>query len=112
MASPRTSSAPRPRPRLSESAVRKEVSETKGRYVIDHAGGGTSELTYSILSATKVIADHTAVAPGHEGEGVGLRLLQALLDDARQDGFTIVPLCPFVNAQRRRHPEWADLFDV
>ena len=32
--------------------------------------------------------------------------------DAEEDGFKIVPLCPFVDAQRRRHPEWADLFQA
>lgn len=104
--------AQRRKPRLSDSDVRREVTETKGRYVIDHPGGGTSELTYSILSARLVIADHTEVAAGHEGEGVGLRLLEAFIADARAEEFKIVPLCPFVNAQRRKHPEWADLFDV
>lgn len=80
--------------------------------MIDHPGGGTSELTYSVLSAQTVIADHTAVAAGHEGTGVGLRLLAALIADAQTEGFQIVPLCPFVNAQRRKHPEWAALFRV
>jgi predicted GNAT family acetyltransferase len=31
---------------------------------------------------------------------------------ARAEGFCIMPLCPFVNAQRKRHPDWADAFVV
>ncbi len=96
---------------MADEQVIRELSDSKGRYVIRHADG-ESDLTYSVLSPQTVIADHTAVAPGHEGTGVGLRLLTALLDDARNDGFKIVPLCPFVNAQRRKHPDWADLFQV
>jgi predicted GNAT family acetyltransferase len=57
-----------------------------------------------------VIADHTYVPDALRGQGVADRLLQALLDDARAQGFTIVPLCPFVASQARRHPEWASLF--
>ena len=97
---------------MSDPIVRRAVNDSKGRYVIDHAGGTTSELTYSILSPRTVIADHTEVAAGHEGQGVGLILLKALLADAETENFQIVPLCPFVNAQRRKHPEWADLFTV
>ncbi len=96
---------------MTEETITREVTETKGRYVIRHADG-ESELSYSILSPQTVIADHTDVATGHEGTGVGVRLLEAMLADARAEGFKIVPLCPFVNAQRRKHPEWADLFDV
>lgn len=96
---------------MSDLAVRRAVSDHKGRYVIDH-GDGQSELTYSIMSPTMVIADHTAVAPGHEGQGVGLVMLKRFLADAEAEGFRIVPLCPFVNAQRKRHPEWAALFAV
>lgn len=112
MVSPKTNCALQQKPTLSEPQVRREVADSKGRYVIDHAGGGTSELTYSILSATRVIADHTEVADGHEGEGIGLALVSALVADAKAEGVKIIPLCPFVNAQRRRHPDWAEQFDV
>jgi hypothetical protein len=44
--------------------------------------------------------------------GAGLALVTRMVEDARKMGFTIVPLCPFVNAQRRKHPEWADVFQV
>lgn len=64
------------------------------------------------MSPKLVIADHTEVADAHAGEGIGLILLRALIADARREGFKIVPLCPYVNAQRRKHPEWADAFSV
>lgn len=96
---------------LSDLNVLHELTGSKGRYYILHATGD-SELTYSVLSPKTVIADHTQVASGHEGEGIGLIMLRELIADARSKGFQIVPLCPFVNAQRRKHPEWADAFSV
>ena len=97
---------------MSDLTIKKDVSDTKGRYVIDHGDGSESELTYSILSAATVIADHTGVAKAHEGRGVGKALAEALINDARADGFKIIPLCPYINVLRRRHPEWAELFQA
>ena len=97
---------------MSEPDIQKEITDRKGRYLIVHEGGGESDLTYSILSPARVIADHTVVDPAHEGQGVGLRLVNALIADAEAQGFKIIPLCPYVNAQRRKHPEWAEYFDV
>jgi predicted GNAT family acetyltransferase len=88
-----------------------EENGSKGRYYVVH-GSGESKLTYSVVSSKQVIADHTEVASGHEGEGVGLMLLREFVADARSKGFQILPLCPFVNAQRRKHPEWSDVFSV
>lgn len=99
------------KPRLSDLSVMHEEGDNKGRYYIVH-GSGESELTYSVMSPKLVIADHTQVASGHEGEGIGLMMLREMIADARSKGFQIVPLCPFVNAQRRKHPEWADAFSV
>ncbi|RUV54291.1 N-acetyltransferase, partial [Mesorhizobium sp. M1A.F.Ca.IN.022.02.1.1] len=43
------------------------------------------------------------------GQGAGLRLVARAVEDARAAGKKIIPLCPFANAQFRRHPEWADV---
>lgn len=55
------------------------------------------------------IADHTYVPPEMRGRGIAERLVEALIADARDQGFTIVPQCSYVAAQFRRHPEWGDL---
>jgi len=96
---------------LSDLQVMHAREGSKGRYYILH-DAGESALTYSVVSPKLVIADHTEVATGHEGEGIGLMMLKELVADARSNGFQIVPLCPYVNAQRRKHPEWADVFSV
>jgi predicted GNAT family acetyltransferase len=96
---------------LSDPDVLHKTEGSKGRYSLRHADG-ESELTYSVVSPKVVIADHTAVAAGYEVQGIGLVMLRAFIVDARRGGFQIVPLCPFVNAQRRKHPEWADVFNV
>jgi predicted GNAT family acetyltransferase len=52
---------------------------------------------------------HTEVLPGFEHAGHGTELVRAALDDLRERGLYVVPLCPFVAAYIRRHPEYADL---
>ena len=96
---------------MSEFEIVREVHGSKGRYVIRH-GGQEAELTYSILSPQTVIADHTGVPDEFKGTGMGRALVKRIVEDARAEGFKIIPLCPFVNAERRRHPDWADAFSV
>jgi uncharacterized protein len=96
---------------LAEHVVTREVVGHKGRYIIRH-GDDEAVLTYSITSPTLVIADHTEVPDNFRGTGAGLALVKQLVADARAEGFRIMPLCPFVNAQRKKHPDWADAFSV
>jgi predicted GNAT family acetyltransferase len=90
------------------SEITREIGETKGRYVY-RADGAEAELTYSIASPHLIIADHTGVPDAFRGQGIGLRLAERLVADARAEGVKIVALCPFVKAQARRHPDWADV---
>ena len=52
---------------------------------------------------------HTDVDPRWEGKGVGSELVRGALDDLRARGLKVRPLCPFVAAFIKRHPEYEDL---
>ena len=91
--------------------ITREHGATKGRYVI-RLGDDEAELTYSVTTPSLFIADHTGVPDAFRGTGAGLALVTRMVEDARAEGFRIMPLCPFVNAQRKKHPEWADVFAV
>jgi predicted GNAT family acetyltransferase len=87
-------------------------SDSKGRYVARVEGrDGEGELTYSRISPTKVIADHTGVDENLRGTGVGAALVDRLVADARAQGLTIVPQCPFIRVLYKRHPEWSDVME-
>lgn len=62
-----------------------------------------------VRRGTVRVADHTLVPPAIGGRGVALKLVEALVADAREEGFRIEPECSYVAAQFKRHPEWADL---
>ena len=93
------------------AGIEREIDGSHGRYVL-RQDGAEAELTYSIASPHLIIANHTGVPDAFRGQGAGLRLVERLVADARAEGVRIVPLCPFVNAQRRKHPEWADVFQA
>ena len=94
---------------MTDLDIRREETGAKGRYVIA-MNSEEAELTWSRLSSNQVIADHTAVPDSFRGTGAGRALLERLVADARAEGFKVVPLCPFVNGLRQRHPEWSDDF--
>ena len=52
------------------------------------------------------VADHTLVPEAIGGRGVAAKLVEALIADARSEGFRIVPACSYVAAAFSRHPEW------
>ena len=93
------------------SEIRKEIDGNKGRFVLLR-DGEEAELTFSVLSANTIIADHTAVPDAFRGTGAGRALVEALVKDARAEGYKIAPLCTFVNKERASHPAWADAFNV
>ena len=80
-----------------------------GAYRVELPGADRpAELTWRALGPLR-IADHTFVPPTMRGQGVAQVLVEALVADAREQGFRIVPQCSYVAALFRRHPEWTDL---
>jgi uncharacterized protein len=65
-----------------------------------------SIIAYVELDDHTLALVHTEVHPDLEGQGVGSRLVVQVFDYVETNGLKIVPLCPFVAAYIKRHPDW------
>jgi predicted GNAT family acetyltransferase len=52
---------------------------------------------------------HTETDPRFRGHGLGGHLIAAVLDQARNEGLTVLPYCPFARSFIAGHPEYLDL---
>ena len=90
-------------------AITRTNETTHGAYRADVDGSAQpAELTWRARGNAR-IADHTFTPPEARGKGIAAALVDALIEDAREEGFTIVPQCPYVEALFRKNPEWAPL---
>lgn len=98
---------------MSDIQIEHQDTGTKGRYVATIDGvEGEGELTFSKVSETLIIVDHTGVPDSMRGMGVAGALAKRVIDDARSAGQKIVPLCPFFSAYVARHKdETADVIN-
>lgn len=78
-----------------------------GRFEVE-AEGRLAVLEYR-LQGNRMIITHTGVPPALEGRGIGSRLAQAALDEARLRGWKVTALCPFVAAYVQKHPQYRNL---
>jgi predicted GNAT family acetyltransferase len=82
--------------------------ETRHRYEITADGEPAGFVTYRDRDGVRTL-DHTKIDPAYEGRGLGSRLVRAVLDDLRERGLGLRPVCPFVRAFLDEHREYAEL---
>lgn len=70
--------------------------------------GYTSFIEYK-ASGNQMILIHTEVPTELEGKGVGTAIVEKTLENIESNQQKLVPLCPFVIAYLKRHPEWNHL---
>ena len=81
-----------------------------GRYLARVAGSdATGHLDWEARGDDVRVATHTIVPPEIGGRGVAAKLVEALVADAREQGFHIDPRCSYVDTAFRRHKDWADV---
>jgi len=91
-----------------ELPIKREEGPSKGSYTV-RLDGAEARMTYSRAGDSMIIIDHTEVPEAMRGRSVGQALVRRAVEDARAEGRSIVPLCPFAKAQILRHPEWHDV---
>jgi uncharacterized protein len=71
--------------------------------------GALAMIEYGLVDQS-IVFTHTEVPKALEGQGIAQKMAQTALE-ARAQQRMVVPLCPFVAAYIRRHPEYQDLVD-
>ncbi|MFD1881843.1 GNAT family N-acetyltransferase [Paracoccus pacificus] len=90
---------------MTDIQIRKEA----GRYVATIPGKpGEAELTFT-RDGNVVHADHTGAPDSLRGTGAAAALVEALIHDARTEGFRIDPRCSYVAKKFDDNPDWAEL---
>jgi predicted GNAT family acetyltransferase len=87
-------------------------SNGHGAFVIADNGTKVGEMEIAIAPAMLTVF-HTEVVPEAEGKGIAKKLLAAMVAYAREHQLKVNPLCPYVHARFKRHPdEYADIWSI
>jgi len=84
--------------------------EEQQRYVLEINGQLLGFAQYH-EEGDRQIFTHTEIDDSLSGKGMGSMLVRESLDDARQRGKRIVPVCEFIGAYVKKHPDWNDLLE-
>jgi predicted GNAT family acetyltransferase len=86
-------------------------NKSLGAFYLYEAGVRIGEMVVSI-SGDNLTVYHTEVVPEAEGHGYAKQLLDAMVAYARENNLKVIPLCPYVHAQFKRHPnDYADIWN-
>lgn len=80
----------------------------QARFEIRAAGELAGFVQYQ-LRGNELALTHTQTDDRFRGQGVGGRLVQAALDEARARNLAVLPYCPFVKSWITGHREYAGL---
>jgi predicted GNAT family acetyltransferase len=75
-----------------------------GAFILLEDGEKMGEMVISIKD-DQLTVYHTEVDPKAEGKGYAKILLAEMVKHAREQNLKVIPLCAFVLAQFKRHPE-------
>ncbi len=76
----------------------------RGSFVIESNGIILAEMNIGIVDSTLTVY-HTEVSDKLKGHGIGKKLIDTMATYARNNHLKVIPLCPFVYAEFKRHPE-------
>lgn len=89
--------------------VKHQSDGMKGSFYVEEDAKRIAEMVYVMAGSEKMIIEHTEVGDSLRGQGVGMKLLEALVDEVRVTNIRVLPLCPFAKAAFQRRPDLQDV---
>lgn len=87
-----------------DQTVRVSQADDASRYEIEFEGA-LAGFTHYRLEGSVIDFDHTEIDPAFGGRGLGTKLIEFAVTDARSKNLEIVASCPFVRKWIEDNPE-------
>ncbi|MDD2244057.1 MAG: GNAT family N-acetyltransferase [Dysgonamonadaceae bacterium] len=84
--------------------VQLKLEKKNGRFFIVKDDEQIAELDFD-LEENIMDAYHTGVRKEFEGQGIAALLFDEMVKFARDNGYKVIPTCPYILAKFRRHPD-------
>ncbi len=91
----------------SQLSLINNINNPKKRFEL-HVEDQIVFIEYILAKGDSIYLTHTEVPVALEGNGLGSAIIKKTLKYIREKGYQLVPLCPFVAAYLKKHPEAAD----
>ncbi|WP_392552515.1 GNAT family N-acetyltransferase [Orbus wheelerorum] len=81
--------------------------EDENRFYVPSPDGGEDigEITYTRIGNDKVSIDHTYVNINYRGQGIADRLFDLVIEQMKQEGRKVIPVCSYAVKQFERKPD-------
>ena len=86
----------------SQIEVKHNTEQHRFEVVID----GKEAFTLYMLGEKLMTFVHTEVPEEFEGQGIGGKIAHTALEYAKEHGYRVQAICPFISAYIKRHPEY------
>jgi hypothetical protein len=91
--------------------IQHQIEGLRGSFFIKNDVKKVAQMVYVLAGPKKMIIEHTEVDESLKGQGIGIRLLEALVDYVRAEGIKVIPLCPFAKASFAKRPDLQDVLN-
>ncbi len=85
--------------------IQKKVSGRTGKFIALEDNDEVADIAWLVNDKGNYVIDHTWVSDIMNGKGLGLKLVQAIIDMAREEGKKVIPGCQFAKTMFERHKE-------
>jgi uncharacterized protein len=86
-----------------------EIKHVPEAFIVERDGKRLAEMTYHVSNEGPTWIDHTEVSDELRGQGVGRKLLDALVAWARAENIKLVPSCSYARSVFDKDPTIRDV---
>ncbi|WP_337240177.1 GNAT family N-acetyltransferase [Staphylococcus aureus] len=88
-----------------------EIKQGENKFYIgDDENNALAEITYRFVDNNEINIDHTGVSDELGGQGVGKKLVKAVVEHARENNLKIIASCSFGKNMLEKEDSYQDVY--